>query len=101
MTTLELQKHQKIYDAEHWDVNGSELEQARHILLHLMKAVGKLADWCERAEHGAHTSTDQITQEVAPGLQFHALQLANIFERDLEDDYLALLERNIRRRGEV
>ena len=60
----------------------------RHILLHLVKTTGKMATYCEAAEHGRpEPGPSQVINEVLPDLLMHALQLANYYGIDLGEKY--------------
>ena len=88
---------QKEHDAEFWHHNNSDLEDVRHVTLHMGKLVGKLSTYCERKEHNVDHSADQIKDEVIPDLLFHALHLANKFNIKLDDQYLKRLAENKKR----
>jgi hypothetical protein len=92
MDLQELQKIQADYDTHYWEVDQSDMEKIRHITLHVGKLMGKLASYCEVAEHGKELPTDQIQNEVIPDLMVYAAQLANIFDLKLENQYTARLE---------
>ncbi len=96
VSTLNVQKSQMDYDSKYFEINH-DFEKLRHILLHLMKSVGKLSSYCEIKEHGKPADPTQVTDEVLPDLYMHALQIANLFEIDLGAKYEERIESNIRR----
>jgi len=97
-----MQKHQNDFDAKYFNTtyakNDQDFEKLRHILLHLMKTVGKLATYCETLEHGKQASNDELVNAVLPDLYLHALQIANLLSVDLGKKYneriAFLVERN-------
>lgn len=96
MRTLgELQRAQAEYDATYWQHNASELEKVRHITLHMGKLLGKLSAYCERAEHGTESSSQQLQDEVVSDLLVYSLQLANLFSLDLASKYEERQKANI------
>ena len=60
MEIEELQKIQKEHDYEYWDHDSNELENIRHITLHVGKLLGKLAAYCEAHEHQRDFQNTQI-----------------------------------------
>jgi hypothetical protein len=102
MSLLEVQKYQAEFDALWFDKeyfeNDKNFEKLRHILLHLMKTVGKMATYCEMQEHGKQGNVDELIHAVLPDLYMHALQLANLLQTDLgvkyEERIAFLVERN-------
>lgn len=92
MNLEELQKIQEEYDSKYWQHNSSKLEKIRHITLHVGKLLGKLSTYCENQEHDVNYPTDQIKQEVIPDLLFYSLQLGNLLEVKVEEQYLKRLE---------
>ena len=101
MDIVELQLKQAEYDQKYWQHNASSLEKIRHITLHMGKLNGKLATYCEAAEHGADAPAEQIKNEVVPDLLFFALQLANQFGIRLDDQYLKRLADNMKRKYNI
>ena len=97
MSRKDLQKHQKKYDEKYWQHGQGELENIRHITLHIGKLIGKLSVYCEQQEHGVNYPVDQIRDEVIPDLLMHSLRLANITDVDAINKYFSRLEENIRR----
>ena len=95
-STLAVQKSQMDYDSKCFEINH-DFEKLRHILLHLMKSVGKLSSYCEIKEHGKPADPTQVTDEVLPDLYMHALQIANLFEINLGTKYEERIESNIQR----
>jgi len=96
VNTLDVQKSQMDYDDKYFEINH-DFAKLRHILLHLMKSVGKLSSYCEIKEHGKLADPTQVTDEVLPDLYMHALQIANLFEVDLGTKYKERIESNIQR----
>ncbi|HLD00155.1 MAG TPA: hypothetical protein VJC39_00245 [Candidatus Nanoarchaeia archaeon] len=94
MEIEELQKIQKEHDYEYWDHDSNELENIRHITLHVGKLLGKLAAYCEAHEHQRNFPTVQIKDEVVPDLLFYGLHLANMFNLQLDQQYLQRLKQN-------
>ena len=84
--TDDLQKFQSAYDDQFFEINH-DFEKLRHIVLHLMKSVGKAATYCEAKEHGRETDNSKLVNEVVPDLLMHALQIANLFDIDLGEKY--------------
>lgn len=74
-------------------------DKIRHINLHLGKLVGKVSTYSEAVEHGRAADDSVLKTEVMPDLLFYALQLANIYDVDLEKVYLQRLEDDKRRIG--
>jgi hypothetical protein len=64
--------------------NVTEAELLAHQCFHLGKLVGKVAAVCEAREHGTQSTTDQIKREVIPDLIIYALQLANLYDVDID-----------------
>ena len=93
----ELQKKQAEYDEKCWEINSPDFEKVRHITLHLGKTLGKLSAYCERKDHKAEVSDEQIKDEVIPDLLFHALQLSNVMKVKLDEQYVKRIESNIKR----
>jgi sulfopyruvate decarboxylase TPP-binding subunit len=96
MELKELLIKQAEYDSKYWEHRGSELEAIRHITLHLGKALGKLATYCEAREHNRDCSTEQIKREVIPDLMIYALQLSNLLGVKIDQEYVNRLDRNSR-----
>lgn len=91
------QKFQTEYDDQYFEIN-QDFEKVRHILLHLMKTVGKAATYCEIKEHGkTEPDPSVLINEVTPDLLIHALQLANHFQINLGDKYSERIETIIKR----
>jgi hypothetical protein len=91
---LEAQTAQRVFDERHWDIEDDDFHKIRHITLHLTVLLGKLGRYCERIEHGAPTDARIVVDEVTPDLLIYGLQLANIFDSNLEDLYRARLAAN-------
>ncbi len=108
VSLLDVQKYQAEFDAQWFDKeyfkNDKDFEKLRHILLHLMKTVGKMAAYCEMQEHGKQGNVEELTNAVLPDLYLHALQLANLLQVDLgvkyEERMAVLVERNKKRLNE-
>jgi hypothetical protein len=64
--------------------NVTEAELLAHECFHLGKLVGKVSAVCEARQHGYPVTTDQIKHEVVPDLIIYALQLANLYDVDLD-----------------
>jgi hypothetical protein len=96
------QQIQAVFDALYFDreyfKNDRDFEKLRHILLHLMKTVGKISAYCEMQEHGKSGNQDELLSVALPDLYLHALQIANLFQLDLSSKYeeriAFLVERN-------
>ena len=99
MNLQELQKTQTVYDQHHYEINPIAVEKIRHILLHLAHTTGQLANYCETKEHSVNKETPldfQFIFAVIPDLLIYSLQLANIFNINLEEAYLQRLQDNIK-----
>jgi NTP pyrophosphatase (non-canonical NTP hydrolase) len=95
--TQEAQKYQIEYDEKYFEINR-DFEKLRHVLLHLMKTVGKAATYVEVKEHGRKEPDPAVLiNEVAPDLLMHALQLANLLNIDLGEAYQKRIDSNIAR----
>ncbi len=82
-----LQAFQKNFDEKYFEINH-DFEKLRHILLHLMKTVGKMAAYCEIKEHGrTEPDSSEMIDAVLPDLLIHALQIANHYNVDLGEKY--------------
>lgn len=93
MDIKDLQKLQASMDEKYWDHEGdSDMENIRHVTLHLTKLIGKMATYCEAAEHDKNPSSDQIKNECIPDLLMHSLRLANILNVDVKELYDGRLE---------
>jgi hypothetical protein len=99
MNLSELQNKQKEFDEKYFAINSPDFEKTRHILLHLMDSVGKLAAYCEAKEHNINNqpSTTHLQEDVIPDFLLHSLQLANIFGVNLETNYFKKLEANAKK----
>lgn len=86
------QTFQKDFDEKYFEINH-EFEKLRHILLHLVKTLGKMATYCEIKEHGKiEPDASQLVNEILPDLFIHALQIANHYEVDLGQKYMERLQ---------
>ena len=94
LSMLEMQKFQKEYDEVFWF--NRDFEKVRHVLLHLMDSVGKIAKYCESKEHGNEPDVSQLINEVFPDLLMHALQFANEFNVELGPKYEDRINSNIK-----
>ncbi len=99
----QLQVYQTEYDKDFFQINDDEFSKIRHITLHLMKTVGKMANYCEIIEHNLLAKTlirnsdrakDSVVNEVIPDLLMHSLQLANLFNSILGKSYFERVEKN-------
>lgn len=95
-SVLKLQEFQKQYDEIYWF--NRDFPKFRHVLLHLVDNVGKLAKYCEAKEHGKDPDPTQLIDEVLPDVLMHALQFANAFDIDLEQKYRQRIDTNIQKR---
>jgi NTP pyrophosphatase (non-canonical NTP hydrolase) len=87
MNTINAQKYQKEFDEKYFEINH-DFEKLRHILLHLVKTTGKMANYCEVMEHGkVEPDPSQLVNEVLSDLLIHALQIANYYDVDLGEKY--------------
>lgn len=87
MNTQDAQQFQSAFDDEYFEIN-QDFEKLRHILLHLVKTTGKMANYCEVKEHGkVEPDSSQLVNEVLPDLLIHALQIANYYQVDLGAKY--------------
>jgi NTP pyrophosphatase (non-canonical NTP hydrolase) len=97
LDTHSAQISQNLFDDRFFDINEGFFK-IRHILLHLMKTVGKFATYCEAIEHSKEVDQAQLIHEVLPDLLIHALQIANAYDIDLGEEYAKriqfLIERN-------
>lgn len=93
LSMLEMQKFQMEYDEAFWF--NRDFEKVRHILLHLMDSVGKIAKYCESKEHGNEPDASQLINEVFPDLLMHSLQFANEFDIELGEKYEERINSNI------
>ncbi len=92
INTEAAQRFQIDYDGKYFEINH-DFEKLRHIILHLMKTVGKAATYCEIKEHGKiDPDSSPLINEVTPDLLIHALQLANYFNIDLGSKYNERIE---------
>lgn len=94
--TEKAQKFQIDYDDQFFLVNR-DFEKIRHILLHLVKTVGKMATYCESVEHGKETDPSKLIDEVTPDLLIHALQLSNFYQLDLGTKYEERIGKNVQK----
>lgn len=93
----ELQLFQKEFDEKYFEINEG-FDKLRHILLHLVKTVGKMATYCEVKEHGKiEPDISQLADEVLPDLLIHALQIANHYHIDLGEKYIERIQYIINR----
>ncbi len=95
LSMLEMQKFQMGYDEIFWF--NRDFEKVRHILLHLMDSVGKIAKYCESKEHGNEPDISQLINEVFPDLLMHSLQFANEFDVNLGVKYEERINSNIKK----
>lgn len=94
LTLKQLGDDVKEFDREYWvaakDVDG----RTRHITLHLTKLLGKIGEIAERREHGMNPSVDKIKNEVIPDLLIYSIQLAQLYDVDLQAAYFARQDHN-------
>jgi len=95
VSMLEMQKIQREYDEDFWF--NRDFEKFRHVLLHLVDDVGKIAKYCETKEHGKEPDPSELINKVLPDLLMHTLQFSNAFEIDLGEKYEARINSNIRK----
>src|SRR3990167_8454175 len=82
-----LQKYQCEIDEKCFELNDG-FKKIRHIALHLVKTMGKLATYCEAMEHESKEVDDNVViNEVIPDLLIHSLQLSNCFNIILVEKY--------------
>ena len=102
----QLMKTQVSYDDFFFDLKGgSRFEKIRHINLHLTCTLGKLARFCEKAEHAIKNGEDPMSlpenlivkKEVIADLLSHAAQLGTLLETDLETAFLERIAYNTER----
>jgi NTP pyrophosphatase (non-canonical NTP hydrolase) len=96
----EMQKFQKDFDEEYFEINTG-FEKLRHVLLHLVKTTGKMANYCEPMEHGKETNPSQVMHEVLPDLLIHALQIANYYDINLGEEYNKRIQSIINRSNKM
>lgn len=65
----------------------SRAEILKHTSFHLAKSLAKITHICEQEEHNIHVSPDIIRDEVVPDLLIYAIQLANLYDVDLDKKY--------------
>jgi len=99
MDAQDLQKKQAEFDKTYFSqYNEPAFEKIRHITLHIGKLLGKLSGYCEatehKDEHQGDAKLEQVKDEVVPDLLVYALQLSNILNLKLEEEYLKRLEAN-------
>ncbi len=97
-TLPDLQWYQQEHDRNfHQDVFERPVnDQIKHIMFHVAKISGRLADYCDKLDHGESEQATVIAQELkdrrAPDLLIFALMLANRLEIDLRDSYFNRIE---------
>jgi NTP pyrophosphatase (non-canonical NTP hydrolase) len=92
---LKMQQFQAAYDEDFWF--NKDFEKFRHVLLHLMDNVGKMAKYCEAKEHGKDPEIAKLIDEVVPDIFMHVLQFANAFDIDLSQKYEERINQNIKK----
>lgn len=95
LSMIEMQKIQMEYDEDFWF--NRDFEKFRHVLLHLVDDVGKIAKYCETKEHGKEPDPSELINKVLPDLLMHTLQFSNAFEIDLGEKYEARINSNMRK----
>lgn len=90
----ELQQAQAEYDAIYWnDIKG--VEDVRHVVLHLQKLLGKMAEVCEKYEHdGLSFFSFDLARQIPADLLIYALHLSNRFGYDLQNLYDVRIREN-------
>lgn len=68
--------------------------QISHDLMHVMKAVGRMADQCEKTDHGKGPVDRQIFRDNLPDLVICAMHIANELGIVLEWEVLETMERH-------
>ncbi|MBI2043536.1 hypothetical protein HYT25_04055 [Candidatus Pacearchaeota archaeon] len=92
--TLQNEFDKQYFDRDYSQFNTPELEKLSHINLHLEKALGKIAIYLEKKQHGEECSAEQIIKEVIPDLLIYSTQIANLFNVNLDEAYTKRLEGN-------
>ncbi len=87
MTLSELQQQRREADKNYWDNRETIDEWTRHVLERITKAADKMSDFCSQRARKVNVSDAVIRTEVIPDLLGYALQLANLFELDVEEQY--------------
>jgi len=80
-----LQKELKDYDEVYWDfVEDSKITNIHHIVGHLNKLMGKIAEYTDTVDHGGKGDDTKMIKEVIPDLLQQGYRLANLFGVDAE-----------------
>lgn len=81
----ELQRELKDYDKTYWDfVDDSKITNVHHIVGHLNKLMGKIAEYTDVVDHGGVGDDTKMVKEVIPDLLQQGYRLANLFGVDAE-----------------
>lgn len=88
MTIQKLQDRIKKYDAEYYFPSESETFRLRHALGHLNKTLGLIATYLDDIDHGREPAKEEMTDKVIPDLMQYSLRLANMFDLDLEKQFI-------------
>jgi len=88
-----LKSVQELCDEISFDLNGSGINELetneilQHKLFHLTKLLAKIGEVLEKNDHGKEYSVEKIKNEVIPDLIIYSLQLARVFDVDLNETY--------------
>lgn len=96
-TLQQLQDDLKEFDKKYWVAPEGKVGGTTHITLHLAKLLGKIGEVTERWDHGFNPDEDKIKEEVIPDLLIYAMQLAYLWDVDLESAYFKRQEHNKKR----
>jgi hypothetical protein len=64
-----------------------KMQILKHKCFHLAKLLSKIASVCEQDDHNIDEPVSKIVDEVIPDLLVYSLQLANLYNIDLEEKY--------------
>ncbi len=70
----------------------SQMDILKHTSFHLAKALAKISHVCEQDEHNIHVPSSVIVNEVIPDLLIYAIQLANLYDVDLDQKYIERIQ---------
>ena len=96
----DLQETQKGYDLIYWK-EKDKWKDLRHVLLHLNKLTGKIANVVEPYEHNDYQSTKELEDNCIPDLLIYAMHLARMWDINLEKKYKKRLSSNIKSREKL
>jgi glucose-6-phosphate dehydrogenase assembly protein OpcA len=98
MTLQEMQQLQAEYDRRFLPDKFKQGDaKVAHTYAHMGKLMGRLADYVEAMEEGRPISPEEIRTKVIPDLLVYCGWLANEFEVDIEQAFLARVVGNIKR----